>query len=168
MSDGAKLLVPILLVLYALSWLIALAGLAAVQDIDIVSSWALSLQWFILWLQLLVIIAIPLLSVMGLLKRLRASMIGMLAIMSTIWLWAANEAYHVVRGPSVNKSRWNTLVAGACMLFITNVFAMFLIDFDGSDDSSVIDAAPTKGGSTPAPVTVVQVPESKGSPAVSV
>lgn len=61
-------------------------------------SYSLSLQWFILFLQLLVIIAIPVLSLMGKIHSVKLFMIHMLAILSTLWLTFANTvcraAYH--------------------------------------------------------------------------
>lgn len=106
MAAANKLLVPILLICYFLGWLLAMAGLAAVQDqyvgcccranthLETILrsfSYSLSLQWFILFLQLLVIIAIPVLSLMGKIHSVKLFMIHMLAILSTLWLTFANQ-----------------------------------------------------------------------------
>jgi hypothetical protein len=54
------------------------------------ASWSIALQWFILSLQLLLIILIPVVSAMGLLRRMRASLIGLLAVVTAIWLYTAD------------------------------------------------------------------------------
>lgn len=70
-------------------------------------SYSLSLEWFILFLQLLVIIAIPALSLMGKIQQVKLFMIHMLAILSTLWLTFANRVCILLVGPAACDDTWN-------------------------------------------------------------
>lgn len=103
--------------------------------------------------------------------KFRSSVNSVLAVCSAVWLYTANMAYRFVRinsyvdnatgdmynnQLSYNDARWNTVVAGASMLFICNIFAMVLVDVVAADAESADVPAVTaaKGGVTATPTPV--------------
>ena len=111
------------------------------------------------------IIAIPVLSLMGKIHGVKLFMIHMLAILSTLWLTFANQVrsssfstahnnaiivqqgYQQVRGGNsgISSARINTAIAGACVLFVTNLLAALIIELDSAAVSDEIHVAAPSG-----------------------
>ncbi len=57
------------------------------------------------------------------------------------------QGYQAVRGggTGISSSRYNTAIAGACVLFATNLLAALMIELDSNTDSEVVIPGPTTG-----------------------
>lgn len=160
LSDNAKMVHMVMGGLQFFGWLIAMAGLAAMQD-QTVANWAYSLQWFILFFQLALIIALPVLAMYGYVRKVATAFACYYAIVSTLLALFAYEAYSQIRSVSfgVSSARLNTWITGCSFIFLFNAATILMLSLDKDDDKDLISAKPAQPEATP---------PSKGYPAVDV
>lgn len=167
---------PVLLTISAYlvcAWIIALAGLSAVQNSETSNgvSYTLSLQWFILFLELLVIFMLPVLAVTGRLRKFSSFVVANMTMVSTLLALFAYYSYLAVRGSAfagwpgstASTGRNNVWIAGCSLLIIGNVLVMLGLSLDMDDDKEIMtqrrNDAPATPTKAPAPA-----PESKPAP----
>lgn len=121
-------------------------------------SWRLSFQWFMVSLQFFVAVLALVFTFTNKLRKTHSGINAHLAFCSVLWALEANRMYQLVRG--IEGSDWyaallnigyqpvvryNTLIAGSCILIIGNFFLMFALACgdEATGDKAVEPAAKT-------------------------
>lgn len=174
LSDNSKFVHMTMGGLQFFGWWIAMAGLASMQN-QVNASWAYSLQWFILFFQLALVIALPVLAMSGYVRKVATAFACYYAIVSTLLALFAYEAYSTVRmvdGSVVNPARLNTWIAGCSFIFMFNVVTILLLSLDKDDDRVLNSAKPVQPQAIPPPFNAggptVSPPFNKGGPTMDV
>lgn len=141
------------------AWAVYLGGLASLQancDTEDPATWALTnglvcsktyrLYWFYMSWEIFILVALGAVAASGKLANLRASMVGLFAVGTLLFIEASDTFLTAESGAywevdSSNKNRLRTITAGSIMVAVVNAAAVLLLGLDEKTEQPAADKA---------------------------